>query len=298
MLLDNFYKERYLIFLDIEFQNFEIKGRQNHYILELGIIVFEKGNEEPVLIEHVNFPILKLNNMRLLGTEYSNVSENTEIEMIKIQEEFIIKPELTDINKKKKLIKFIPNKGIRNILKEALETNNSVILEAETDLIPKHAKKAMFLYYYNRLPNEYKKLFNKQINLYSNDSQVKKRLINPPEYLNKLNQYLSNGILIHKEGTDLEAIRNTSQYYNVKVNIKNRFDIAVFNDKLAKLAKSPSLHNSYLYFYEEKIKKDTKLLKYHDHLIDLINKKMPKFRPHNPLVDAFMTIFVFILMKS
>jgi len=298
MLLDNFYKEKYLIFLDIEFQNFDIKGKQVHHILEMGIIIFERGVEEPVLIEHINFPILKIGNMRLIRIEYSNVSENTEKEMEKIQDEFIIKPELTDINRKKKLIKFIPNKGIRNILKEAIETNNSVILEAETNLIPKHAKKAMFLYYYNRLPNEYKKLFNKQINLYTNDVQVKKRMVDPKEYLAKINQYLSNGILIHKEGTDLEALRNDSKYYNTQINIKNKFDIAVFNDKLSKVAKSPNLHNSYLYLYEEKIKKDSNLLKYHNYLLDLINKKMPKFRPHNPLVDSFMTIFVFILMKS
>jgi len=164
-------------------------------------------------------------------------------------------------------------------------------------MIEKHAKKAMFLYYYNRLPNEYKKLLEKQHLLYKNDSQVKKRLVNPKEYLTKLNNYLKEGLLVHKETTDLEAIKNASQYYNVPLQIKNKFDIAIYNNKLAQVAKSPNLHNSYLYLYDEIIIKDSKILKYHDNLIELINKKMPKFRPHNPLVDAFMTIFVYILMK-
>ena len=40
----------------------------------------------------------------------------------------------------------------------AIKTNNSALIEADKDMIEKHAKKAMFLYFYNRLPNEYKKL--------------------------------------------------------------------------------------------------------------------------------------------
>jgi hypothetical protein len=297
MLLDNFYKDKYLIFLDIEFQNFQPKNQQEHHILEIGVLIFERGKEDPILVEHINFPILDLKNIRLMGIEYSNVSENTEKEMEKIQEQFIIKPELNDIKSKEKLIKYIPHKNVRNILKEAIKTNNSALIDADKEMIEKHAKKAMFLYYYNRLPNEYKKLLEKQHSLYKNDSQVKKRLIDPVEYLKKLNNYLKDGILIHKETTDLEALKNASFYYNVPLHIKNRFDIAVFNNKLSKVAKSPNLHNSYLYLYDEKIKKNQNIFKYHDKLIELINKRMPKFRPHNPLVDAFMTIFVYILMK-
>ena len=297
MLLDSFYKEKYLIFLDIEFQNFQPKSRQEHHILEIGLLIFERGKEDPILVEHINFPILKIKNMRLMGIEYSNVSEKTEKEMEEIQEKFIIKPELTDIRKKEILIKYIPHKGVCNILKEAIKTNNSVIIDANKEMIEKHTKKAMYLYYYGRLPDEYKKLFEKQHSLYENDLQVKHRLVDPKEYLKKLEIYLKDGILIHKETTDLEALRNASNYYKVPLHIKNRFDIAVYNNKLSKVVKSPNLHNSYLYLYDEKIQKDEKLLKYHNKLIDLINKKMPKFRPHNPLVDAFMTIFVYILMK-
>jgi hypothetical protein len=81
MLLDNLYKEKYLIFLDIEFQNFQPKNQQEHHILEIGILIFEKGLENPILVEHINFPILSIKNMRLMGIEYSNVSLETEKEI-------------------------------------------------------------------------------------------------------------------------------------------------------------------------------------------------------------------------
>ena len=71
-------ENKYVIFLDIEFQNFNIKSKQYHYILEMGIIIFEEGKEMPILIEHVNFPLHDFPNMRLLGIEYSTVSEKTE----------------------------------------------------------------------------------------------------------------------------------------------------------------------------------------------------------------------------
>jgi hypothetical protein len=80
---------KYVIFLDIEFQNFNIKSKQYHYILEMGIIIFEEGKDMPILIEHVNFPLHDFPNMRLLGIEYSTVSEKTEEKMIKNQDKLI-----------------------------------------------------------------------------------------------------------------------------------------------------------------------------------------------------------------
>ena len=296
MLLDNLYTQKYLIFLDIEFQNFQPKQQQIHHIQELGILIFERGKEDPVLVEHVNFPILSIKNMRLLGVEYSNVTEKTEKEMEKIQQQFTIIPSLDDLKSKEKLIKFIPDKNVRNILKDSIRTSNNALLDAASDQINKRAKKAMFNYYYNRLPNEYKTLFTKQVNLYKNDTNVIKRLVDPKEYLNRLNNYFKNGLLVHKEGTDLEALRNDFNYYKINGSVNNKFDIAIYNRFFERL-NAASLHNSYLHLYDNKIKKDQDMLKYHDKLIEIINKKMPKFRAHNPLVDAFMTIFVFILMK-
>ena len=104
MLLDDLFNKKYLIFLDIEFQNFQPKNQQIYHILELGLIIFEKGKIDPIVVEHINFPILNLNNMRLIGCEYSNVSEKTEKEMQDIQDQFIINPNLADINSKLSLL--------------------------------------------------------------------------------------------------------------------------------------------------------------------------------------------------
>ena len=297
MLLDHLYKQKYLIFLDIEFQNFQPKNKQIYHIQELGLIIFEKGKEDPILVEHVNFPILNIKNMRLIGVEYASVNDKTEEDMSKNQDLFIIKPNLDDIKSKEKLIKFIPDRNVRELLKKSLQLSDDSVLGESLNKINKFTKKSMYNYYYNRIPNEYKNLFMKHVNLYKNDPLVKSRMVDPKNYLVKLNNFLKDGILIHKETTDLEAIRNDFTYYGINGRVIYNYDIAKHNNYFEKLG-SASLHKSYLHLYEKKIKNNPNLLKFHDKLIDLINTKMKKFKPHNPLVDAFMTIWVFSLMKN
>jgi hypothetical protein len=291
------FEDKYIIFLDIEFQNFNIKSKQYHYILELGIIIFEKGKEMPILIEHVNFPILDFPNMRLLGVEYATVSDKTEEKMIKNQDKLIINADLEDIKKKKKLINYIPNKMVKIYLKDAIINNDKKRIEENKELIEKQAKKAMYTYFYYYMPTDYKKVFENQIELYKNDKLVNERLVNPKEYLVKLNKYFKNGLLVHKEGTDLEALRNDFNHYKIESEVKKCFDIAIYN-KFFEKVDSASLHKSYLYLYENKINNDKDLLKYHNKLLDLVNAKMEKFKAHNPLVDSFMTIFIYLLMKK
>ena len=85
-LLDSLYTTKYIVFLDIEFQTID----HSPYILELGIIIFQKNIENPVLIDHVNFPLLSNENLRILLTKYCTTSEKTEIEMKKIENKFHI----------------------------------------------------------------------------------------------------------------------------------------------------------------------------------------------------------------
>jgi hypothetical protein len=291
------FEDKYLIFLDIEFQNFNINSKQYHYILELGIIIFEKGKDMPILIEHVNFPILDLPNMRLIGVEYATVSDKTDEKMKINQDKFIITPNLEDIISKQKLINYIPNKMVKIYLKDAILTNNIKTVEENKDLIEKQAKKAMYTYFYYYIPKEYKKIFDDQISLYKNDKLVNERLVDPKEYLVKLNKYFKSGLLVHKEKTDLEALRNDFNHYKIKSQLGKTFDIAIFNDYFNKID-SASLHKSYLYLYENKIKKNKELLKFHNKILDLVSLKIDTFKAHNPLVDSFMTIFVFQLMKK
>ena len=291
-------EDRYLIFLDIEFQNFNIKNKQQHYILELGLIIFEKHINEPILIEHVNFPILSKykKNMRLIDIQYSTVSERTEPEIIKNQNEFIIKANLVDVENKKALIKFIPDRETKDILRKASEMKDKTLLDIHKTRIEKYAKKAMFNYYYERLPFKYKKLFDKQIDLYNNDSLVKSRQIKPEDYLLKLNSYLSKGTMVHKEGTDLEALRNTFSYYNINYDGKTKkYDIAIHNRYFQLKMTGASLYQSYCYLYEKYISNNKTLSKEHDNLLELIKRNMSIFKPHNPLYDAFMTIFIYNL---
>lgn len=297
-MLDKLYKQKYLIFLDIEFQNFIEKGVQKPYILELGIIIFEKGKLYPILVEHVNFPLFVSDNVRLLGTEYCSVSQATENKMLEIQNKFIIKPVLDDVKSKKKLITFIPHREVKDLLREAIEKNDQSILDTNKDLIEKQAAKAMFNMYYNRIPKEYQLLFKVYMNLYENDVEVKKRVKDPKKYLDNLIKYFSDGLVVHKETTDLQAFDNDITYYKTELRIINNFDIAVFNRTLVTKVISPSLHNTYMYLYDEKIKTNDEILKFHDHILEVVKRRIGKYKAHNPLVDAFMTIFVFLLMLN
>ena len=297
-MLDKLYKQKYLIFLDIEFQNFIEKGIQKPYILELGIIIFEKGKLYPILIEHVNFPLFVSDNVRLLGTEYCSVSQATENKMLEIQNKFIIKPVLDDVKSKKKLITFIPHREVKDLLREAIEKNDQSILDINKDLIEKQAAKAIFNMYYNRIPKEYQLLFKFYMNLYENDVDVKKRVKDPKKYLDNLIKYFSDGLVVHKETTDLQAFDNDTRYYKTDLRIINNFDIAVFNRILVSKVLTPSLNKTYMYLYDEKIKTNDEILKFHDHILEVVKKRIGKYKAHNPLVDAFMTIFVFLLMLN
>ena len=127
-ILDNLFNTKYLVFLDIEFQTIQKKG-QDPYILELGIIIFEHNNEKPVIIDHVNFPLFHNENIRLLASKYCTVTQKTEIEMKKKEEELSINVNNIDsIKNKHELIEFIPDRNIKRLLREVIKTNNMSLI--------------------------------------------------------------------------------------------------------------------------------------------------------------------------
>jgi len=220
-ILDSLYNTKYIGFIDIEFQILQDKirnrpDRQQPYILELGLIIFEKGKDTPLLIDHVNFPLLKNRNIQLISSKYCTVTKQTEDKMIKVEENFTINVSDPDsIKNNKELIRFIPNSNVRNKLK-----NNNIDSD-EIEKIQKNVDLLRFNLFRNRLSGKYTNYFNQILDLYNNDELVKKRLINPTNYLNKLKEYLLDMTLVHKENMDIMALNNDFKMYNININKDN-----------------------------------------------------------------------------
>jgi len=297
-MLDNLYNTKYLVFLDIEFQIIQKKG-QEPYILELGIIIFEKNKELPVLIDHVNFPLFYKENLRLLSSKYCTVTEKTEIEMKKLEEELFINiNDIDSIKNKKELIEFIPDRNTRRLLNEVIKTNNMTLITN-----PEKTQKIISQIYFNlfklRLKDKYKIIFDKIINLYREDDLVKKRTINPFNYLNTLKPYFNNMTLVHKEGMDIIALNKDLKKYDVK--IENRIfhkDIAVYNDIFRKKYNTAKLYESYIHLKHDYVKNNIELLSFEKKIEEKIKEKMPIIKAHNPLSDTYFTIFIFLIMEK
>jgi hypothetical protein len=292
-ILDTLYTTKYIVFLDIEFQTISNKP----YILELGIIIYEKNKEIPVLIDHVNFPLLEKENLRLLLSKYCTISEKTEIQMKQLENSLRIDiSNIDSIIKNKDLIQFIPDRNIKQELREVIKTNKLNIEHLEKK--QKIVDQMYFNFYKNRLNPSYKIIFNQIINLYKTDELVKKRLVNPYNYLNTLKPYFNEMTLIHKEGMDIIAINNDLEKYNVRItkSILHK-DIAVYNNIFKQRYSTAKLYESYLNLKHDFYNKYLELQKFDNSLINCLKTKMPIIKAHNPLSDAYFTIIIFLIME-
>jgi hypothetical protein len=305
-ILDSLYNTKYIGFIDIEFQILQdkISNRPNGesqilqdkiqqpYILELGLIIFEKGKDEPILIDHVNFPLLKNRNIQLISSKYCTVTKQTEDKMIKVEENFTINvSDPISIKNNKELIRFIPNSNIRNKLK-----NNNIDSD-EIEKIQKNVDLLRFNLFRNRLSGKYTNYFNQILDLYNNDELVKKRLINPTNYLNKLKNYLLNMTLVHKENMDIMALNNDFKMYNININKDiQHIDIRSYNDEFNRKYKTSKLYESYLNLKNDYFNEELKL--FDDNLNDNLKKEMPIIKAHNPLSDAYFTVIVLLIMQK
>lgn len=292
-ILDTLYTTKYIVFLDIEFQTISNKP----YILELGIIIYEKNKEIPVLIDHVNFPLLEKENLRLLLSKYCTISEKTEIQMKQLENSLRIDiSNIDSIIKNKDLIQFIPDRNIKQELREVIKINKLNIEHLEKK--QKIVDQMYFNFYKNRLNPSYKIIFNQIINLYKTDELVKKRLVNPYNYLNTLKPYFNEMTLIHKEGMDIIAINNDLEKYNVRItkSILHK-DIAVYNNIFKQQYSTAKLYESYLNLKHDFYNKYLELQKFDNSLINSLKIKMPIIKAHNPLSDAYFTIIIFLIME-
>ena len=297
-ILDTLYSTKYLVFLDIEFQTIQLKG-QEPYILELGIIIFEKNKELPILIDHVNFPLLDTENLRLLGSKYCTVTEKTEIEIKKLESELSINViNLESIKNNQELIEFIPDKHTKKLLREVIKTNNMTLIK-NSEKTQKIIDQMYFNFFKFRLKGKYRLIYDKIIKLYKEDELVIKRRVNPYNYLNTLKPYFNDMTLVHKEGMDIIAINKDLKKYNVK--IENRIfhkDIAVYNDVFRKKYNTAKLYESYLHLKKDYIDKNIELKQFESKLEKIIKEKMPIIKAHNPLSDTYFTIFIFLIMEK
>ena len=303
-ILDDLFTTKYLGFIDIEFQILQTNHQEPH-ILELGLIIFEKNNDIPILIEHVNFPLLTNSNLRLITSKYSTTTEKTEIAMKKLEEDFSINiHDYESIKNKKEMIKFIPNKQIKEVLKQVIHTNNYSLIsskytEDKINSMQKAIDKSSFNLFKNRLTGEYRDIFNNIMNLYKNDELVKKRIVDPKQYLEKLREYLSNMTLVHKEDMDILALNNDLRKYDVPVKHKlYHKDIADYNNILIKKYNTAKLYESYIYLKKDYIVKDIKLKEFDEKLYESLKIKMPIIKAHNPLSDCYFTVLVFLIMSK
>jgi hypothetical protein len=292
-ILDTLYTTKYIVFLDIEFQTI------NHqpYILELGIVIFEHNKEIPVLIDHINFPLLLNENLRLLMSKYCSVSEKTELEMKKLEDKFQIN--INDINsiiEKKDLIQFIPDRNIKRLLKNVVNTNILDIPNLEK--AQKTVDQLYYNLYKNRLNSKYRHIFNQIFDLYKNDELVKKRTINPFNYLNTLKPYFNEMTLVHKEGMDIIALNNDLKKYDVKItkSILHK-DIAIYNNIFKQKYTTAKLYESYINLKKDYYEKYIDLQKFDTNLVKNLKNKMLVVKAHNPLSDAYFTIIIFIIME-
>jgi hypothetical protein len=300
-VLSNLFKTKYLGILDIEFQiNQDIK--QNAYILELGIVIYEKDNDIPIYINHVNFPLLKQTNLRLLNTKYCTTTDETDHKMKEVEKEFQINiKDIESIKNKSELITFIPDKNTKKKLRDIIKTNSLNYSDTEYTRMQKVIDKLSFNLFKNRLPSKYKHWYNQIVNLYLNDPDVKQRTINPQNYLNLLKSYFKDITIVHKEDMDFIAINNDLKKYNVKIqNSIIHYDIANYNQILINKYGTAKLYESYLHLKRDYIDnaKNNELKKFDNILKEKLKEKMPVIKPHNPLSDTYFTIIVFIILKK
>lgn len=184
-----------------------------------------------------------------------------------------------------------------------------ILLESTSDIYNEHITKAVskimstlknIIYTKTIKHYENTQLFKLIYDLYINDDFIKKILI-PPNNHNALiymfNEMVvsSNAINIVKGGEDLKALINHKQLLsNCKDNMtkaKNVIDIADYNNNIYTMCSSAKLYESYVCLIDKRYQQ---IKKYHEKTEDRISTYMNKIKPHNPLVDAYYTLYVYI----
>lgn len=282
---------------------------------EIGLILLIKLQKNIYFsaIIHINFMNYNFTSIfkyRPIYSTYMSVTSSTRKKIEELEED--IYPHLIFINlwnsyklnKDKKVFEtkliellnktnILTNK-ISNLFKEQislLNSNNNTNIIINDICI--QLKKTIHTLIVDNLPNNYK--YIKIIKLYLDDNYVKSTLININNHKDVIR--LLNNVVAHNKC--LNIVKGTSDIYalynhnlllgNNNVVLQNVIDIADYNNTIYKTCGSAKLYESYNCLH--KIKKN----------IDITVEKQIKahmfdnFLPHNPLVDSYYTLQIFIL---
>jgi hypothetical protein len=337
------YKNIYLVF-DIEFQTSILNSRYSRSIVgdknvkgdfyayfprEFGMIVFVKdrhgklfyignvfNNFVPLYKLKKTKPLVDKDNMRLLISKFSTVTENSRSKMKFIDNSFnlvgmldtghpdmdvideICNDPLFDLisshNKKKiiKLYKKIKAKNFGDYYEEnSLEDDLKILTKRLRGLIAN----VQYDSYRKYLKPYHKNLFDEQYGLYYNDDIVKDRMLtesNQKDFIEILIDLSPDSAIIVKGRRDLHALSNISKMHGTKeeFNFNHIYDIETFNGYSKLKFGSAQLEHTY-----KGIIKSNEYLKNKHDLLEI--KRTVDGHAHNPLVDSYYTIVVAVIIN-
>jgi len=272
---------------DIEFQNY-IYNKPNYIInntilfnnimlpRELGILIFIKDyqTKEWYYITDIliNFPIYKqIKKISLITSKYSTITDKN-IKMMEKNElifmdDFFIELYLTKLNRLDKLDYFLNNK-----------------------------QQMLFEIVYDLLPNNYKKYFIKQLNIYTNDSLVKKRILSKNksiQFMKLFSSLLKYSVCVVKGSNDINSLINLCQIYNIdSTNFKQiiKYDIEIFNGLSKKLYGDAKLYTTFSNL------KNSQYYINNLHELQFIFDSISN-KEHNPVFDSIMTLIISLIIN-
>lgn len=284
---------KYIISFDVEFIRYVIEYKQIQTINEMGGIIFIRINNEWYLhaIFHLNLiPIIEnINQYYLLTSNYNTITEKTYNKVINNEKLLLPEYKINENNYKEILL----NDPIINLYIKPKEIN--LLLKKDYKIIKKKVEQIKFMIKGNdllNLPNKYN-LFIKNINLILNDKKVKKRQVTKTnDFIKLTNKLFSISFLIVKGIEDIKALKNHTILLKQKyILLTNFFDIAIYNKLLFNKCNSAKLEETYFCL------KKMNLLNNYEKYNKIINK-FTEFKAHNPLVDAYYTFIIFMILNK
>jgi len=188
-----------------------------------------------------------------------------------------------------------------------IEHSNNIVFDVDiTKLINKIIDNLKNIIYTNTINkfNKYYNHFKKISQIYLNDKYIQHILVkihNHKSVIHNINLIISdvNCFNIVKGTSDITAVINHNLFLNKchnNVSNNNIIDIADYNSTIYNMCNSAKLYESYVCLSKNYINNNS--IYDETFILNIIKKYMSSdFKPHNPLVDAYYTLQVFIFFN-